>query len=103
MQTTNEGMSELHLAAYHGELDWVINCINGGVDVNGRDDFGHTPLWWAADMGVVDGDREAIVVALISAGADVKAKDNTGETVLMAATRAGNPTIVHTLRNAGAE
>jgi ankyrin repeat protein len=49
-------MSELHSAAYHGELDWVENCLKGGLDPNARDDSGWTPLHWAASMGLVEGD-----------------------------------------------
>ncbi len=96
------GMTELHLAAYHGELDWVTNCLKGGLDVNARDNGGHTPLWWAADMGRVDGDREAVVDALIAAGADVHARDSSGESVLEAAVRSGNDLIVQRLKNANA-
>ena len=95
-------MTELHLAAYHGDLDWVTNCLKGGLDVNARDNGGHTPLWWAADMGVVDGDREAVVDALIAAGADVHARDSSGESVLEAAVRSGNDLIVQRLKNASA-
>lgn len=100
------GMTELHLAAYHGELDWVQNCIDGGLDVNARDKAGWTPLHWAADMGMVgpdDGEREAIVRLLISSGADANAVAADGESVFFRAVSAGNREIVRLLIAAGAD
>ena len=75
-------MTELHLAAYHGEPDWVAGCIAGGLAVNARSSNGYTPLHWAVDMGCVGKpeDRIAVVRALVEAGADVEAVDNGGET-----------------------
>ncbi len=83
--TLNEsGMTELLLAAYYGELDWMQNCINGGLDIHARSNGGMTPLHWVVDMGMVgDGDeREAIVRLLIASGANVHAVSNDGESVL---------------------
>ena len=97
-----QGLTELHLAAYHGELDWVQNCLHGGLDVHARDKGGYTPLHWVADMGIVDGEREEIATALIQAGADVNAKDFGGRSVLKVARDAGNGNIVRLLIDAGA-
>ena len=97
------GFTELHLAAYHGELDWVQNCLAGGLQVDARDKGGHTPLWWAADMGVVVGDREEIVKTLLAAGADVNARSDDGDTILRIAIDAGNMEIVDLLIAAGAD
>ena len=96
------GMTELHLAAYHGELDWVQNCLNGGLSVHSRDTGGYTPLTWAADMGIVEGDYQQIVTLLIEIGADVNAIDHLGRSVLNIALNAGNPEIVRQLMEAGA-
>jgi uncharacterized protein len=101
-----QGLTELHLAAYHGELDWMQNCLRGGLDVHARDKGGYTPLHWAADMGLVGpdkGEREAIVDALIQASADVNSKDFSGRSVLAVARSAGNENIVRWLIAAGAE
>jgi uncharacterized protein len=98
----DNGMTELHLAAYHGELDWVKNCLQGGLSVHARDRGGYTPLHWAADMGVVDGDREEIVAVLIRAGADINAIDDSGQSVLTVARRSGNEDIVRQLVEMGA-
>jgi hypothetical protein len=96
-------MSELHSAAYHGDLEWVRNCLEGGLDPNEQDSKGWTPLHWAAFMGLVDGDREEVAAELIRAGADVNAKGSGGESVLEVAVRAENLEIVRQLKEAGAE
>lgn len=101
--TLNElGMTELHSAAYQGEADWVENCLAGGLSVRARDSHGCTPLHWAADMGMADGDRELVAASLILAGSDVNARDKTGRSVLEVARLAGNEDIVRQLIAAGA-
>lgn len=30
------GMTELHLSAYHGDPEWMRECIANGLDVNAR-------------------------------------------------------------------
>lgn len=99
----DSGMSELHVAAYHGELDWVQNCIKGGLDVNACDNDGFTPLHWVAHMGMVgpcNGEREDIVQLLIDMGANVNSIDNAGESVFFRAVMAGNYKIVRILIDA---
>lgn len=96
------GLTELHLAAYHGELEWVENCLQGGLSVHARDNGGYTPLHWAADMGIVDGDREEIAALLIRSRADVNATDDSGRSVLNIAINAGHQEIVRQLVEAGA-
>ena len=83
------GMTELHLAAYHGDPQWVSACISGGMDVNAQDKAGYTPLHWAVDMGCVGSsrDRDAVVRALISAGADATVVNGRGESVAETAVR----------------
>jgi ankyrin repeat protein len=79
----DSGMTELHLAAYHGDPGWVAACIAGGLDVNARAINGFTPLHWAVDMGCVGNpaDRAAVVRALVAAGADRTAVDIAGQSV----------------------
>ncbi len=96
------GMTELHLAVWHGELDWVQNCIRGGLSIHSRDTGGYTPLRWAADMGIVEGDYQEIATLLIQAGSDVNAIDHMGRSVLNVAVNSGNSEIVRQLVEAGA-
>jgi len=39
--------SELHEAAWSGDLDWVKEIVDAGVDVNWRDSSGETALFGA--------------------------------------------------------
>lgn len=96
--------TELHSAAYHGDLQWLKSCLEAGLSVDAKDQNGYTPLHWAADMGLVDGDREEVVAALIQAGADINARlGDDGRTALMVACNAGNGEIVRQLVQAGAD
>jgi ankyrin repeat protein len=96
-------MTELHYAAYCGDHDGVLAALRKGLDVNGRDHGGWTPLHWVVDMGMVAGEREHIVATLVRAGADVNAHDRAGATPLMVACRAGNGELVRQLVAAGAD
>jgi uncharacterized protein len=91
------GMTELHLAAYHGDLEWVENCLQGGLSLHATDNQGYTALHWAADMGLTDGQREEVAALLIRAGADVNACDAGGRTVLTVAREAGNDAVIRQL------
>jgi hypothetical protein len=97
------GMTELHYAAYCGDHDGVLEALWKGLDVNGRDQAGWTPLHWVVDMGMVAGEREQVVATLMRAGADVNAHDREGSTPLMVACRAGNGDLVRQLVAAGAD
>lgn len=81
------GMTELHLAAYQGDLKWVENCLAGGMDVNAIDKNGYTPLHWVVDMGLLDGEREEIVRVLVQAGSNLKARNFQGEMPIETAQR----------------
>ncbi|MFG3093744.1 ankyrin repeat domain-containing protein [Streptomyces sp. NPDC048202] len=60
------GATPLHLTAEQGAVDGISALLARGVEVDARDDDGHTPLWNA-----VQSMDEAAIRALIDAGADV--------------------------------
>ena len=93
----------LHYAAGRdGNLAAVVQLLRlgsgRGFDVNEKNNFGRTPLYYAAGWG-----HATIVVTLLSAGADAHAKDNDGETPLHRAADNGHSTVVSLLLSAGAK
>ena len=81
----DSGLTELHLGAYHQELEWVENCIKAGFDVNKQSNNGYTPLTWVIDMYCTTGDPEEskkIVDILIENGANVNHNPTVEPTLL---------------------
>jgi ankyrin repeat protein/beta-lactamase regulating signal transducer with metallopeptidase domain len=104
--------SSFHMAAFTGNLARVKELVATGSNVNAKDEFGWTPLFWAgcagqttvaeflienkADLAAQDGrghsllhqaarartDPVKLVELLIAKGADVNAKNATGDTPL---------------------
>ena len=60
-----------------GDYNKVRLALNFGADVEAKDDWGWTPLYWASKRNHIE-----IVKLLIERGADVNAKDNMGRTPL---------------------
>ncbi|MGY8685213.1 ankyrin repeat domain-containing protein [Bradyrhizobium sp. UFLA05-153] len=96
-------MGDLHLAAYHADVEHVLEFLDAGDDPNEYDQSGYTPLLWAAFRGAV-GNQLPVILALISAGADVNAVTRAGDSsVLMLAVQAGSDVLVRALVELGAE
>jgi len=118
----------IHLAACKEDLDRVKTLIEGGTDVNTRDEFGCTPLHWAvaansrevtdylldkwADLNAEDGrgltpfmiaSDVPMLERLISKGADIQSKDRSGLTKLHMVCISGNKDAAEFLINNGAE
>ena len=67
--------STLFCVVKHGKLiDGAKVLINNGADVNAKDRYGQTPLFWARNVDIAK--------VLINNGADVNAKDRRGQTPL---------------------
>ena len=94
----------LHFAIFQGIPEIVNMLISAGANVNAVDEYGSSPLHWAAD------ETPRITSILISAGANVNAVDKDGNSVLHRAVLCGdeeynngNAEIINMLTSAGAD
>lgn len=72
--TMQDGRNWLHLLAENGYGDLVDRFVKAGVDINGRDTAGRTPIFHVQQGGMIP--------VLVNAGADVNARDLMGRTML---------------------
>jgi uncharacterized protein len=92
-----DGMTALHWAAYHDDLDTAKLLVRAGADPKAANRYGVTPLSLACTNG-----NGAMVEALLEAGADPNTTLPGGETALMTAARVGAPESVKALLVRGA-
>ena len=88
----------LHTAVRKNNVQLAESLIEGGADVNAKDEAGKTLLHWASVW-----DHRAVAKVLLAQGADVDAKDRKGDTPLHDAARRGHAEIVELLGKHGAE
>lgn len=126
-----DGMTALHWAAYHDDLETVELLVTAGANLKAANRYGVKPLSLACTNGnaqMVDLLLEAgadpnttlrggetalmtaartgkveVVTALISRGANVRAKERSGQTALMWAAAEGHVEVVDALLKAGAD
>jgi murein DD-endopeptidase MepM/ murein hydrolase activator NlpD len=83
-----------------GDLDSVLKAVEAGADVNAQDEYGQTPLMYAAGSSPT----ADTLSALIKAGADPNMQTSTGWTALMYAARDNkNLDVVLSLMNAATD
>jgi len=90
--------NELEHAVSQRNADQVKALLAQGVDVNGRNKAGGTPLMQAAMIT----DQVPIIKMLLANGADVNARDNAGFTALIHACALGNSANAEALLAGGA-
>jgi len=88
----------LFSAAEKGDLSKVKKLIEGGYNLNIKDEKGNTALMAAAYGGHIH-----VIELLLNKGADVNMKDNGGVTALMLAAMEGHTEVVRTLIEKGAD
>ena len=88
----------IHDAVFDGVIARVQAELDKGVDVNTEDEFGFTPLHFAAWVG-----HKEIAELLISKGADVNAKNDEGKTPLDMAIDRNRTETADLLRKHGAK
>ena len=84
------GLTPLHWAV--GNVTIVDSLIEADANVTLKDNFGKTPLHYAATGGFYD-----VVVGLLAEDADVNAQDNNDQTPLHNAAKNGHPDVVAVL------
>jgi ankyrin repeat protein len=97
-QAQVDGMTALHWAAYHDDLEMATLLVRAGADVKVANRYGVTPLSLACTNG-----NAALVDLLLKAGADPNTTLRGGETALMTASRTGKLAPVKALIARGAE
>jgi len=95
---TDDGVTPLLTAIYHGDVQTVDRLIAAGANVRAANREGVTPL----AMACLDGDLP-IIDRLLKAGADPKERGANGETLLMFAARNGRVDVITRLLAAGAD
>lgn len=83
------------LAARFGHKNVVVNLLNGGADIELKDELGNSALMVAAAEN-----KQAILKLLIARGANVNAQSDNGTTALMNASMYGNLEVVNLLLEA---
>lgn len=130
-QAQVDGMTALHWAAYHDDLETAQLLVRAKANVKATNRYGVTPLSLACTNGAVAmvallldagadpnttlrGNETALmtasrtgklgpVKALLARGADVNAKERRGQTALMWAAADGHAAVVEALLEAGAD
>jgi ankyrin repeat protein len=92
-----DGMTPLHWATYHDDVEIARLLVRAGANVKAPNRYGVTPLSLACTNG-----NAAMVEMLLKAGADPNESLPGGETPLMTAARTGSVTAVKALINHGA-
>jgi ankyrin repeat protein len=95
---TEDGVTPLLTAIYHGDVQAVDRLIAAGANVRAANREGVTPL----AMACLDGDLP-IIDRLLKAGADPKERGPNDETLLMFAARNGRVDVITRLLAAGAD
>lgn len=89
----------LHDAAKRGNLDFMTECINNRVSVNGLDKAGSTPLYWASHGGHM----ECVQTLLDVTNCDLNTQNKLGDTPLHSAAWRSHPHVVEVLLEKGAD
>lgn len=93
-----DGMTALHWAAYHDDLETAKLLVDSGADVTAQNRYGVSPLSLACKNG-----NGPFVELLLDAGADPNIALRGGETALMTAARTGQVGPVKALLAHGAD
>jgi ankyrin repeat protein len=98
-------MTELHYAAYCGDLPELERLLHAGANPNAKDQYrGYTALHWLTDMAATGGPRLQMLELLVASGADLHVIADSGASALSLSLAAGNATgeqLAQALRSLG--
>ncbi|KAK2669755.1 Ankyrin repeat [Fusarium oxysporum f. sp. vasinfectum] len=96
-----KGASLVHIMSMYGVAGALCTILERadqvGINIDGKDSSGRTPLWWAAERG-----HQAVVWLLLDRGAHTEAADKWGQTPLLRAAENGHEAVVRLLLDWGA-
>lgn len=93
-----DGMTALHWAAHHDDLELARQLLKAGAKADVENRYGVTPLYSACQNG-----NGKLVELFLEAGASANSIFREGETALMTASRTGKPNAVRALLAKGAK
>jgi len=98
--SNNEMQFPMHEAAKRGQVDFLRDCFQQRIPINGVDKSGSTPLYWAAHGG-----HDDCVKEILKHGNKVQldVQNLLGDTALHGAAWKGHETVVRLLISAGAK
>lgn len=96
-RTQSDGMSALHWAVYHENLEVARRLLENGAQVDACNDYGVSPLGLACLNGNAD-----LVRLLLDAGTSPEPLPEGLEAPLIVAARVGRPEVIEALMDAGA-
>ncbi|MBI5037011.1 ankyrin repeat domain-containing protein [Candidatus Micrarchaeota archaeon] len=100
-KTYSRGMTALHEAARNGNTAEVKKLLTEGADIEAKDIFGFTPLFWAAIKTLGENHAQTVQL-LLKSGASTEIKSERGRTPLHEAAESGNEEAAKLLLKHGA-
>jgi ankyrin repeat protein len=84
-------MTELHFAAYCGDLNALVRALASGLDPNSKDTYrGYSAVHWLTDMAASGGPRSQMLRLLVERGANVGLIADSGATAYRLAFESGS-------------
>jgi ankyrin repeat protein len=101
LESSEEGVSPLHLAAQHGGTEMLRLLVNAGADAQCRDIHENTPMFYAV-RNTTNAQRRVLEYLLRLRDVDVNMRNRAGETAILVAVKQGTLQALNILCEHGA-